>query len=78
MPSNLDRPISTAQDATSADTPNAKMFALVGGFNKLVSVATLLSLITKNTVGLSNVDNTSDANKPLSMVAEKADVSVKE
>ena len=66
MPSNLDRPISTAPDATSAETPNARMFALVGGFNKLVSVATLLSLITKNTVGLSNVNNTSDADKPLS------------
>ena len=69
MPSNLDRPISTAPDATSAETPNARMFALVGGFNKLVSVATLLSLITKNTVGLSNVNNTSDADKPLSTAA---------
>ena len=69
MPSILVRPISTAPDATSAETPNARMFALVGGFNKLVSVATLLSLITKNTVGLSNVNNTSDADKPLSTAA---------
>lgn len=69
MPSNLDRPISTAETASSIETPNAKMFALVGGFNKLVSVATLLSLITKTTVGLSNVNNTSDADKPLSTAA---------
>ena len=72
MPSNLDRPISRAPDATLVDASNAKMFALVGSFNKLVSVTTLLSLITKNTVGLSNVDNTSDANKPLSIVAVTA------
>lgn len=69
MPSNLDRPISTAETASSIETPNARMFALVGGFNKLVSVATLLSLITKTTVGLSNVNNTSDADKPLSTAA---------
>lgn len=69
MPSNLDRPISTAPNASASEIPTAKMFALVGNFNKLVSVATLLSLITKNTVGLSNVNNTSDADKPLSIAA---------
>lgn len=37
-----------------------------------MSLSTLLALVTKSSVGLSRVDNTSDAEKPLSMAAIEA------
>lgn len=46
----------------------------VGGVDRdfQMSVARLFSLLTKSHVGLSNVDNTSDANKPISITVQQA------
>lgn len=47
--------------------------AVQGGTNKKITVAQVYayvqSLLTKSDVGLGNVDNTSDANKPISIIA---------
>lgn len=71
--SDLNKPISTATQTAL----NAKQNILVSGTNiKTIENQSLLGSgnidITKSDVGLSNVDNTSDANKPISTATQTA------
>ena len=62
--SDIDKPISTLQQAAITATTNA--------FNGHVANTSNPHSVTKSQVGLSNVDNTSDSNKPISIATQTA------
>lgn len=62
--SDIDKPISTLQQAAITATTNA--------FNGHVANTSNPHSVTKSQVGLSNVDNTSDSNKPISSATQTA------
>lgn len=71
--SDLDKPISSAQQAAL----NLKQDTLISGVNiQTLNGGSILGTgnitIDKNTLGLSNVDNTSDADKPVSIAQQAA------
>lgn len=67
----VDKKLATKADATSLDNKQDK---LIAGTNIAISDTNEISVtgLTKASVGLGNVDNTSDANKPISTATQEA------
>jgi len=74
--SDLNKPISTAtQNALNLKTDDATLHSVAksGNFNELINKPAVVTLVS---LGLNNVNNTSDANKPIS-VAQQAALNLK-
>lgn len=68
-----DRSLSTAPVVPNTEQAAAALIhVLVNEQNKLLSVSLLLSMITKQTLSLDQVDNTADAQKPVSVQQAQA------
>ena len=53
-------------------TPEQIFYTVVDGNDYFVALSTLLALVTKASIGLSNVNNTSDEDKPVSAATRQA------
>jgi len=68
-----DRPLSTAPPVTTQEDATASQIHVIhAASNKLLSVGLLLSLVTKLSLGIDNIDNTADSDKPVSTYQEQA------